>query len=649
MNIERINSKARDLKIYIIQLLSEVVENDQFRYLQSSKSEISGYYKVHKNDVPIFRDLKAFLNMITAVERATAKITTKYALFGASVADKINILDDVLEFRRGFKIYLSTSSIISSYLRFAKDYTITNLVPKIIVKLKELSDLCTKENFNTAADFFIENVTVFENYQENYIKQKQQLKDIEFGATIEEKDEIKREDFLTVLVTKNDYYLQKFYAKEYDKIFARDEVEGQPLFLQYYPEAKKDNGVVKNIKLLLNSIIGIKNALDSHGKYQNSKMIESLSYIQALYSDLVKIYSSITGFDYQAIIAEKSTPYTDELKKQIGKLNPIFEKLACYADQFELRMRLKPGTILHNLDKVVNYYNEITSELRIKTDYLIQKDSFYTARMKFRKETIKDMDFQIKQLKRFRDFEYTSLPEIPYIIILDMQKYIKTYYNEISMDRRNLLKYTQELARVLLAERGFFPFIKARYNNVINYMGLTVHSELMSSLSCRLQFLINQRDYILQKNTKLDFKHHLSPYKFLSFSDDKHNSKNKAVEKLLEQRLSELQKEESTLATNPALLFVPNLEVKEHKINEEDLGDSKEEKIEPKAQRQTERQQNKIQQKLLEYGIFKSILSNYRQNHEIGAAEIINSEVNLSPRSVHMLDEIERFIKVSRV
>ena len=144
--------------------------------------------------------------------------------------------EDAYNFYKNYKIYRSTNSIITSYLSYLEDVSLTVVLPKLVTKMRELYGLCTDENFDKVSNFLIEQVIVLEQYQDNYVRRKQ-------GKMISEpvpKDE-QSDDFVTMLVKKNDHYLRKMYKGKYDTHFSND----------IKPDEKKP-AVIESVYLVFN-------------------------------------------------------------------------------------------------------------------------------------------------------------------------------------------------------------------------------------------------------------------------------------------------------------------------------------------------------------------------------------------------------------
>lgn len=627
MTIKVIYEKVKELKQLITHIVKEVIEQSSWNELEASLDRYkSGIYRILEDDLPIIRDLKAFLNMLTAIESMTEKMTTKYALFGAALGNRIMIIDDVFVFNENYKIYRSTNSIITHYLSYLKDLSLVVVLPKIVEKMEELHRLCTVENLDKASDFFIEQVITLEKYQDNYLQKK-------LTAGLQEPKDEQGNDFITTIIKKNDQYLRSIYKEKYKTYFVGDVPldETQSQAIDYYPENKIDTDIIKNLKLLSNGIIGVKKLLDEHDAYKQSGIYGSvIYYAPALIGHLRKVYSSLSEFDYQAIIAEKSTPFTDEIKKQLSALNGMFEVFACIADQFELELRLKEGTLLKMIDLIINRHNQIMSELRIPTDYLKQKHTYYVSRLSVRQVTISEIERQIQKLRQFMAYKNHALIDIPYVVNNDIQEYIKQYNDDICMDRNHLKKYQTYLVDAVDVKRGFKSFIMSQLEYMANYYGRTLHAELMFSLDNRLQYLMKQRLYILAKNQQMLEYHASNPYDHVKLTQIGELGQQAIILKLLKNRSTELENEKKALLPKVVMKKNSNTEIKDSIIT---LADIDKDKTKPKIY-------NRIKQRYQELDFFASAIKTFETNHAIPTPEIIVKEVGISPKSFTLLHEL---------
>lgn len=674
MTIKMISEKVKELKKIIITIVQEVVEPSSWvEFMASQDVNEIGIYRILDDDLPVMRDLKAFFNMLSAVESMSDKITTKYALFGASVATKITIVQDISYFYQYYKVYRSTNSIVTHYLGYLKEVSLTVILPELITKMRELSNLCTTENLDKVSDFMIEQVISLEQYQDNYL-QKKQLKAAPKEVVSDKKSE-QNDDFITTVVKKNDQYLKQIYKEKYDTHFHGDikTDEKKAQILDYYPENKKDTDIIKNIKLLLNGIIGVKKVLDDHEAYQQSNIYTSVSYMSSFIMNLRKTYSSLSDFDYQAIISEKSTPFTDEIKQQLIKLNEMLGKVACIADQFELELRLKEGTLLKKVDLLIDRHNQMMSELRIPTDYIIQKNIFYKVRLQSRQNKVSEMDVQINQLRQFMDYKTHALMDIPYFVNNSMQDYIKKYSDDICMDRDRLKKYQEYLVSALNVKRGFRSYVASQVEGVANYYGATKHAEFTSALYNRLMYLQKQKLFIIAKNQKLLKYHQENPYDNFKLTDINDLGQAAVVLKLLKARTEELGAENEKLFVNAVVKKDVKTELKEINAEPKDLkvapkeviADPKDIKVVPREMKTESsdvkasltdknidkdktkvRVVNQIQLKCKELAFFRATFKSYEEKHIIPATDLINKEVYLSPKSVILLHELSELSKL---
>jgi hypothetical protein len=632
MTIKVIYEKVKELKQFIINMVKEVVEQSSWNEFEASLDSYKpGIYRILEDDLPIMRDLKAFLNMLTAIESMTEKMTIKYALFGAAIGNRIMIIDDVFVFNENYKIYRSTNSIVTHYLSYLKDLSLIVVLPKIVEKMEELHRLCTVENLDKVSDFFIEQVITLEQYQDNYLQKKR------LGNPQEQKEE-QDSDFITTIIEKNDQYLRKIYKEEYNTHFVRevkvDEMKNQ--VIEYYQENKTDTDIIKNLKQLSNGIIGVKKLIDEHDAYKQSGIYSVFYYAPSLISHLRKVYSSLSEFDYQAIIAEKSTPFTKEIKQQLSTLNGALELLACVADQFELELRLKEGTLLKIIDLIINRHNQIMCELRIPTDYLKQKHTYYISRLSSRQVTISDIEGQIQKLRQFMGYKNHALIDIPFVVNNAIQEYIKKYNDDICMDRNHLKKYQKYLVDAVDVKRGLKSFIMSQFESVANYYGRTLHAELLSALDSRLQYLEKQRLFILEKNKQIVEYHVFNPYDNVKPTQISELGQQAVILKLLKNRSQELESEKKEL--------LPKVEMKKNiKTETKDaiiaLDDIDKDKTKPKIY-------YKIERRYQELNFFSRAIKTYEIDQTIPTPETIVKEVGISPKSFLLLHELNEVNKL---
>lgn len=557
MTLKLIKVKVKQLKDIIVNIIHDVIEPKTWDEFLASKDPMNGNLYIYDDDLPIIRDIKAFLNMLTAIERVTEKLTEQYS-FPTSITKKASLIQDYFDFMRNYKIYMATTSILTQYLTSLKDAVIL-ILPKLIDKMIELSKLCNNENLEKAADFFIEQVIVLEQYQENYLQRKKAITKKEPANVVKQAEP--QSDFISSLVLKTNLGLRSVYKDKYDihfktpvttesktenksdsKSVAVDKKpENQPVnTIDYYPECKEDTDVIKHIKLLLNGVIGIKKVLDDNESYQKSDyMFSSISWAATAIGDLRRAYNSLHEFDYQAIIAEKSGPYTNMIKYYLNILNDLLERLACVADKFENEFRLQENTLLALVDLLVQRHNQITTELRInpevadkfenelglkdgsisklvvdllvkphnqlkeetqrqpqteqqtfdfktsQPDYVKQKNVYYKARQQARYNYICEIDTQIDDLKQFLFYRNHAIMDIPYYVIHSMQAYLNKYSDIVCLESGKLEKYNNYLNDALSVKRGIQTFIFSQLEYMANYWGWTIHAELMTTLSSR--------------------------------------------------------------------------------------------------------------------------------------------------------------------
>lgn len=645
MTVELIYEKVKEIKKIIVNVVQEVIEPASWNEIVASlDANTSGIYRILEDDLPVVRDLKAFLNMLTAIENMAIKMAPQRGLFGARLGNRITMMkpmiEDTYHFYKNYKIYRSTNSIITSYLSYLKDVSLTVVLPKLVTKMEELYRLCTEENFDKVSNFLIEQVIVLEQYQDNYVRRKQ-------GKMIVEpvpKDE-KGDDFVTMIVKKNDNYLRKIYKEKYDSHFCIDAKsdEKKTAVIEYYPEKKIDTDVIKNLKLLSNGIIAIKKVLDDHEAYQQSSIYNSVVYMSSFLLNLHKAYYYLSEFDYQAIIAEKSTPFTEEIKKQLGTLNEMLEKLVCIADQFELELHLKEGTLLGRIDLLIKQHNQIMNELRIPTDYLKQKHVYCRARLHSRQMLLSEIDTQIVKVSQFMAYRYHAVVSIPYVINHAMQEYITKYYDDICMDRGHLDKYQRYLTDAVYSN-GARSFVWKQFEYVANYYGQTIHSELMSALHNRLMYLQKQRLFILNKNQQIDSSYQENPFDYVQAAEIEEVGQQAVIYQLLKNRVEELNAENEKLFANAVI----KKDLKPAKEVKNEAGDKKESLLVDHVDKDRTKTRvfNKIQLKSKELHFFTSAVKAFEEKHIIPTPDMISKEIGLSPESVMLLHELNEVNKL---
>ncbi len=615
---KQINRKIKEIKALVLRLSQDFLEPTVWEEFSVSLSpDGRGNYLIRDDDFPDIRDLKAFLNMLAAIERATES----YSLMSVSVFKRMELPHDIWEFRRNYKIYMATNGVFSQYLALVKEFALVTVFPVIAVKLQELYQLCTSENLEKANEFLIEQVINLEQYQEKYKEKKRK-------AAEQEEVEEPEEGFVDKLVKKNDALLRKLYGEEYDTHFAptaQEETQG------YYPDRVTDNDTVKNLKSLANGIIGIKKVFDDFIAFNRSGMLAGVSCIALFVIDVRKVNRYLHNFDYQAIIAEKTNPAAEKIKTQITRLYDALEKLSCIADHFECAYALKEGTLLRLVDLIIQRYTLITSELKIVIDYAKLKRTFHASRMQAREQLLQLIQSQLNRLNPFFGYRHHTIAEIPVTVLCDMQAYITKYHGAICMDRGHLAQYEKYLTEAMQTKS--ISMMVAIMNGVefwANRAGLTLHAEIMSVFDKQKLYLEKQRLFLEKRLQGTKDKYSQQPYDNFNLSEIKADPK-KAVFDKLNQHLLILNREKD-------------------KLFEQMVPETKEAKEEVKFSF-SERSQNQMLSKIRELGIFSSAVSEY-EGEEIPASlqkltETISQETGLSPSSLSLIEEIKEINRVT--
>lgn len=612
----------------ILNNVEKFIEPLSWNEFKASEND-NGIYKIYNDELPIMRDLKAFLNILTSVQTIYEKITTKYSLVGAAIGKGLTIIEDLNVFYQNIKIYRSTNSIVTCYIDYLKQFTIDAIIPEIIKGMKQLAILFTTENLDNIAEFIIEQVITLEQYQDKFqvAKQKKLL-----PKNSEKKEEILDDNF-TKFIKYCDENIKKIYGLEdYTKIFMPD-VKTEKFSIEYYPEKKSDTDTVKNLKLLLNGIIGIKKVQDDHdARQQSSNFIDKGRYLSSFISNLHKALTSFSDFDYQAIIAEKSTPFTNEIKNQLKKVNEMLETLSCHADQLELELRLKEGKLLNQMQLLIDKYNQIMCELRIPINFIKQKNIYYKKRFKARIEKITNMDEQINTLKGFMGFRLHALKTLPPFVREAINQYIESYYDQICMNRSNLDIYKQYLQKAKEPKRNIKEFIQNQFEYLANSCGMTVHSELMSALSNRLLYLIKQKSYVMNKNKKILEHYKVNPFDYIQLSDIKELGQQGTIIKLLKSHEEKLQKGNNELLSSAVM----KKEIKPSPT------DSKIPVSEPVFDKDKNKNKllNLITVTTKEITFFNKVIKHYEEENEIIPVSILEKEEGLSSKTVLLLYEL---------
>jgi hypothetical protein len=605
----QINKKVKEVKTFILNLVHDFIEPSVWdEFSASISADGRENYLIREDDFPDIRDLKAFLNMLTAIERATES----YSLIALSVFKRLELPQDIWDFRRNYKIYMSTNSAFSGYLTLAKEFSMATLLPALTLKLNQLCLLCTSANLEKASEFLIEQVINLEQYQQKYLERKRKPND---------QDE-HREGFFSTLAKSNDSLLRKVYRDKYDAYFLPDTKENAH---GYYPEKEADDDTLKNIKNLSNGIIGIRTALDDYVAYSQAGTLSGVSWLATFVMDLRQAYLYFQAFDYQAIIAEQANPVAELVKIQLTKLYNSFEKLACIADQFEGACCLREGTLLRHVDLLIQRYNQITSELNIPIHYAKQKRTYYQARMQAREQHLLVLESQLSELSKLRRYQDHVISEIPAAILCDMQKYITKYHGEICMNRSHLVQYEKYLADAINPyQPSMIMAVMNQLEHLANRAGFTRHYEMMSVLKKQQMHLQKQKFYLQERLLKAKENFSSNPYDYFKLHEITEDAKKTILAKL-QHHLVELNQEKESLVNQ----VLPNENVEE-KSNPEKV---------------SERLSNQMLSKIKEHGLFSLAITQYEEKNTVAALQVlietIHHETALSPKSKVLLEEIK--------
>lgn len=650
--LQLINQSAKELKELILVFVQEIIEPYFWEELTASLEQNgSGNYHILDDDLPIMRDLKAFLNILTALERATEKLTDRYALMAVSLVKKMEIIQDYIDAQRNYEIISSTNSILTYYLKYLKDITLTTIFPILIEKITELRKLFTMANLEKSTDFFIEKTILLETYQEHYVQKKLSAQNEVASDKIEEKND----DFISLIIKQNDEFLKKIYKDKYDSYFksevkpelkSENKLDNIENFNDYYPDNKKDNETVKNVKLLLNGIKVIKKLVDDYAGYQKAGVLSRAAWMATFLMHLKEVYDKFQAFDYEAIIAENARPFTEKIKNLLKQLNDMLEDLACIADQFENEFRLKEGALLKHVKLLIDRHNQITCELRIPTDYVKQNYIYYKSRLLAREYYLTEIDTQIIELQKFMQFKDYALMDIPYYIIQAMQSYIKKYDDDICMNHDRLATYKKYLSDALDIKRGFKAFVMGQFEYIANRCGLTIHYELMKTLNDRMLYLQRQKIFLNERCERSKKYLKDNPYHYFKLSDITKLGQQAAILKALKTRANELNSEKDKLLEKTGIK--KNIPSDQKSKPGEEKAKPVEEKVKSeivKLEAIRSRLANQIKLKTKEFGIFSLAMKKYEETYVFEQPiDMLKKEDGLTPNSMILLQEISEVL-----
>ncbi len=658
MSRRKINQKIKQLKGLILRVVEECIEPALWQELtEPTVTDGKGNYHIYDDDLPCVRDLKAFMNILTAIERATES----YSLYAVSIFKKMELPLDYLDYRRNYKLYMSTSSIVSYYFSIAKEYTYNTIFPYVSQKFQELFELCTNDNLQLAAEFFIEQIIALEQYPEKYEKNKRMRE-----KGVDDKVE-QREGIFTTLVRNNDYYLRKFYKDKYEVHFAvakKDEKQAQEALWDYYLENSKDSETTRHIKKLANGVVGIKKVLDDYDAYKRAGTLSGVSWFATFIADLRKAYNYLQEFEYQAIIAEQAKPLADYIKELLKDLNKALEKLAVLMDQYEGEGCLRETILLRYVDMLLKRYDQMTIELKIPIDYSIQRRVYYKSRVKAREQYLQDIRHQIESLTEFVKHKDFALAEIPALVRSDMKKFILKYEDDICMDRTNLVKYKKYLDDAAKNSMALGMSLINNIEHVGNYCGLTVHYELMSSFRKRKLYLEKQEVFLAKRLSDLKDYSEKNPYDYFNVDDIKSMGYLKVISDVLKEHIKQVTAEKdslmyATVGKEPSRCDLESLKVKLDVANDPQTTDVKTvvipktidtKLIDPKVTetktKPKERLLNQIMVKTKEHGVLVTTLEQFEKSKDVSSLlAFLRKEECLGMKSLLLLDEIEDIIK----
>ena len=506
------------LKEFFLNIIFHFFSENSVQKLIASENQNSSLFRIDEKDIPIMRDLKACLNTVTLLEKSYKKWEENYPFWSLRLIQKMEVAGDLLQAYQYYKIYAATSNTLSKHLKHALYYFMTEILPQLPQKLKELKALCTEANFDKAKHIFIEQMLSLEKYQENFDKRKK--------VPSEQKSASDKEDVISSLDRNMEVWLKKIFKENYAVYFPKEKTVDTES-IRYYLEKKEDTETVKNIKQLSNGIVSIKKAFLDLDKYDKTNRYNAFSkaYWLALFIwDLRRIYGFLTKFEYEAIIAENASPLANKIKYYLLQLNDQLERLACIAEKLETDLRLKDKVLLSIVETLILKYQEIIYELNIPIDYIKQKRLYFSARIKTLETALLDISTQIIHLKYFLAYKFSVLKNIPKEIRKDMYDYLEKHEGEICMQRKNLTSYKKYLQNVNAQEENedtsledptsFLSDLGDALDWLSNVFGLTLHAEWMKTLKTRLAYLESQHRFVedrlnlyhfIQKNAPFDF------------------------------------------------------------------------------------------------------------------------------------------------
>jgi len=642
-----LNVFAKEFKSFLLPLLKNIFESNFLEAFQNSIYTIENkkhrffyqIYTIYDDDIPLIRDLKTLLNMVTIIEKITDEaimddktnqdlLEEKNAELPISIfkipkifllIKKVGFISDLQLFVTNYNIYMSSNSILTHYLIYAKEFTWIVLLPLLTAKIQELKALYTQENIQKIVNIVIENLVLLEQYKENYEKRK---------ISSPKEKEKENNDFITTLLRKGDSYLKKIY-KDFEENFPLDiksEAKNENLdnVLYYYKTNPADRDTVKNIKLLLNGIIAIKKV--HNDRTEQVGFFGSYGWISTMIQNIKTAYYSFGEFDYEAIWSEQSSPFMKIIKDELQKLNATLEKIACIAGQFEIEFHLKEGILLNTVRYLIVRYNEITYQLKIPIDYIKQKDVFFLSRFEFNENYLIEIDKQVQTLREFLIYKNYPLISIPPNIIVALQMYITKYEDEICMDHDLLLIYQICLEATLNAKRDWTTVFMSSLESIATRLGRTIHSDVIQTLNSRMRYLTKQQRYLEEYLEDTVTHYQENPYLYVTVPQ-KEGSKKEAIVNLLKNHIRELNTEKEILTKTRDEEIAVKTKTSRFSINPDDVKPA---------------MKNLITLKSKELLFFQSTLKKYEEKNTF---EPIDSENNLPPKSAVLIAEMAHALR----
>lgn len=545
-----INILAKQYKEITLSVFSSFIEPSIWKKFTAAIDH-DGYYKIFDHDLPFIRDLKATVNMLTAIE----SFTESYSLWVVSLVSR-NSIKDIYKFYSNFKVYMSTDSEITKSLRKTLNSAWNNIL-SFSSYLYNMRKHLTSENFEKLGEKFIDGFSYIERFPEEYARKKKR--------TPEEiaKDEANAgEDALTIIIRKSDEYLKKYLPEMYDAFFLAqpDKKSGkrpERKLLDYYPdnselptEKNPHFETINQAKYFLNFIRAVKHSLDLTAEYKKTSILgfSMIKWAKNLAEVLLDVKNYLGKIDPEAVFAEQAQPFAKQIRAELQILNKILEKLACTVDRYESE-GLKKGLLTKLVDKIVKRFNQITTDLRIDIDYPHQKRVYYSSRLENRNALVIEIDSQVEKLDEFLQYKNYALTDIPKEIITQLLEFITLFENDISInrDKDTLGKYKEDLQAVLKLQFTVGMLITNPLESLTHKSGLTRHSQVMHALTKMKLSLETLKEIIKEKsNQDAEFEER-HPYDFFRLIDLKEQGLTLTILNALKARQTEIAAEMKTL------------------------------------------------------------------------------------------------------